>query len=320
MEDVAYVFVNENVAELFNCGICYSVAKDPQQLLCCGAQFCKECIEAALQSDSSRGRRCPHCRKPGAQPHPDLAQQQKINKLKVRCTHQGCDWVVDFSDLRLHVAKPHPVTPPPPRLLNETSSDTVQPAPQLQAAVGETIRRELTTQPLMATDQQRHFSFIERIRDLVELYSSGQQRQTPPVNEARPMASEQSHQPPHVAVQLNRLQQPMPLPTEHLHQQWARAPSSVNEPTSAARPGSPLRLHIRQPIPYGTEDEYDPHSLPPPMFQLQATNPGELEGAVIANNNLRQRFEEVEEDPHQFVEYDIPWFPDVHPSKITKHL
>lgn len=104
-----YTFQDSELASEYNCGICLSVACDPQQTKCCGATFCHYCITRALKS-SKNG--CPICNKEDVELIPDKAQKQKINKLKVQCPIDGCAWVVDLADIEAHKKKPHPMSPP----------------------------------------------------------------------------------------------------------------------------------------------------------------------------------------------------------------
>ena len=104
-----YIFQDTDLASEYNCGICLSVSRDPQQTKCCGATFCHYCITRALES-SKNG--CPICNKEDVELIPDKAQKQKINKLKVHCPIKGCAWVVDLADVEAHNKKPHPTSPP----------------------------------------------------------------------------------------------------------------------------------------------------------------------------------------------------------------
>ena len=42
-----------------NCLICLCVARDPQQVTCCGKLLCRVCLEEYREGSNS----CPHCRK-----------------------------------------------------------------------------------------------------------------------------------------------------------------------------------------------------------------------------------------------------------------
>lgn len=104
-----YNFQDSDLASEYNCGICLSVARDPQQTKCCGATFCHYCITRALETSKSG---CPICNKEDVELIPDKAQKQKINKLKVQCPIKGCAWVVDLADVEAHKKQPHPMSPP----------------------------------------------------------------------------------------------------------------------------------------------------------------------------------------------------------------
>ena len=104
-----YIFHDSELASEYNCAICLSVARNPQQTKCCGTTFCHYCIMRALTS-SKVG--CSICNKEDVELIPDKAQRQKINKLKVQCPIVGCAWIVELADIEAHKKKPHPLSPP----------------------------------------------------------------------------------------------------------------------------------------------------------------------------------------------------------------
>ena len=104
-----YIFHDSELASEYNCAICLSVARNPQQTKCCGTTFCHYCIMRALKS-SKVG--CSICNKEDVELIPDKAQRQKINKLKVQCPIVGCAWIVELADIEAHKKKPHPLSPP----------------------------------------------------------------------------------------------------------------------------------------------------------------------------------------------------------------
>ena len=103
-------FLDPDVASEYNCSICLSVSRDPQQTKCCGSTFCLYCIQQALAS--SKGPNCPNCNSELVELIPDKAQRQKINKLKVHCPIEGCLCIVELADVEAHRRVPHPVSPP----------------------------------------------------------------------------------------------------------------------------------------------------------------------------------------------------------------
>ena len=54
------------------CQICTFVARDPQQVVCCGRVYCKACLERVLQD--SMILMCPQCRAP-VQSFPDTKSE-----------------------------------------------------------------------------------------------------------------------------------------------------------------------------------------------------------------------------------------------------
>ena len=72
------------------CQICHLVAKEPQQVGCCGKVYCKTCITGP--HDSSK-RVCPNCKVP-THCFPDLRSDRQIKLLKISCKNEngGCRW------------------------------------------------------------------------------------------------------------------------------------------------------------------------------------------------------------------------------------
>lgn len=97
-----FEFLDSAMATDYQCMICHYVAKDPQQAQCCGATYCSSCI---TRSRSTRAE-CPNCRAPSFILIQDEAQQQKINKLKIKCPH--CDWNGAVADIQTHTELEHP--------------------------------------------------------------------------------------------------------------------------------------------------------------------------------------------------------------------
>ena len=103
-------FLDPELASEYNCAICLSVSRDPQQTKCCGSTFCLYCIQVALAS--AKVSSCPVCNSSAVELIPDKAQKQKINKLKVCCPLEGCSWIVELADVETHKRVPHPLSPP----------------------------------------------------------------------------------------------------------------------------------------------------------------------------------------------------------------
>ena len=103
-------FLDLELASEYNCSICLSVSRDPQQTKCCGSTFCLYCIQQALAS--SKVASCPNCNHEPVELIPDKAQKQKINKLKVSCPLEGCTWIVELADIETHMRVLHPLSPP----------------------------------------------------------------------------------------------------------------------------------------------------------------------------------------------------------------
>ena len=91
-----YNFVDGDPPSKYICTICTFVARDPQQVTCCGNTFCKSCLEHLKQPSKRRAlghAKCPLCKEPL-----NFFKDQKVNReiisLKVYCTNseEGCEW------------------------------------------------------------------------------------------------------------------------------------------------------------------------------------------------------------------------------------
>ena len=96
-----YEFLDSSLAVDYECMICHYVTRNPRQAQCCGATYCGSCI--------ARSRRtlpeCPNCRAPSFILIQDKAQQQRINKLRIKCPH--CQWTGAVADIETHTAIEH---------------------------------------------------------------------------------------------------------------------------------------------------------------------------------------------------------------------
>ena len=83
-----------------DCGICLSKLCDPQQVSCCGKNFCGSCIKR----HQLHGQQCPMCNSPFTT-FPNKGLKQSLNQLHVYCTHHsdGCEWTGEMGQLDQHL-------------------------------------------------------------------------------------------------------------------------------------------------------------------------------------------------------------------------
>ena len=93
-----YEFLDTSHAADYECMICHYVARDPQQAQCCGATYCSSCVRRTLSG-------CLNCRAPSLILIQDKAQRQRVNKLKVKCSH--CDWTGEVADAQTYLTLQH---------------------------------------------------------------------------------------------------------------------------------------------------------------------------------------------------------------------
>lgn len=96
-----YEFLDSSLAVDYECMICHYVARNPRQAQCCGAIYCSSCIARSRRTSAE----CPNCRAPSFILIQDKTQQQRINKLRIKCPH--CEWTGAVADIQAHTAIKH---------------------------------------------------------------------------------------------------------------------------------------------------------------------------------------------------------------------
>ena len=109
-----YKFIDKT--EDFECPICTLVLTTPVQTRCCGAVFCKSCInqwsgvrvgglQGQLQRRVTSNNCCPNCRKSPLQYYDDKRTERMIKNLKVTCINHksGCKWTGELRNLSNHL-------------------------------------------------------------------------------------------------------------------------------------------------------------------------------------------------------------------------
>ena len=102
----ACIFVEEP-PELFKCGVCRLVLRDPQITECCRKNACRPCIEKAIKGDGL----CPipGCKATQVKGFSDRTLKYEILERKVCCTNSkrdeycGCQWIGKLENLDKHL-------------------------------------------------------------------------------------------------------------------------------------------------------------------------------------------------------------------------
>ena len=97
----------EEPPELFKCGVCRLVLRDPQITECCRKNACRPCIEKATRGDGL----CPipGCKATQVKGFSDRTLKYEILERKVYCSslkkdeHCGCQWIGKLEDLDRHL-------------------------------------------------------------------------------------------------------------------------------------------------------------------------------------------------------------------------
>ena len=99
----SYKFVTAPEESLF-CHLCQLVARDAQLSVCCGTNFCKQCLGRRASETSG----CPACNDVNVvlTAFPNKMSDREIKKLIVLCVNNddGCDWRDELVKLEDHVA------------------------------------------------------------------------------------------------------------------------------------------------------------------------------------------------------------------------
>lgn len=116
-----YQFIDKT--EDYECPICTLVLTAPVQTRCCGAVFCRSCIEQwsvptgvagtanifsiplGGQRRTTSGSCCPHCRGSPLQYYDDKRTERMIKNLTVTCSNHklGCKWTGELRNLSGHL-------------------------------------------------------------------------------------------------------------------------------------------------------------------------------------------------------------------------
>ena len=88
----SYTFITTPPESLL-CYLCQLVARDPELSVCCGTNFCKQCLKKRTNQESG----CPVCKDIDVlTAFPNKMSDREIKKLIVLCVNngQGCGWKV----------------------------------------------------------------------------------------------------------------------------------------------------------------------------------------------------------------------------------
>ncbi|XP_019856710.1 PREDICTED: TNF receptor-associated factor 6-like [Amphimedon queenslandica] len=99
-----YFFLEEPPSDVV-CPICHLVAREPQQVSCCGKIYCQSCF-SELESQSKWRLRCANCREEEPDSFPDRKTAGQINSLRVACLKRddGCSWRGALRELDTHLS------------------------------------------------------------------------------------------------------------------------------------------------------------------------------------------------------------------------
>ena len=109
------------------CPVCNLILREPDQVTCCGTDFCHTCIQR-LQAEKIP---CPNCRENIFEVFPNKGLNRSLKQLQVYCTHRkkGCQWREELGKLDQHL-----------NVCNECSLTVVE--KEKERETGEGIRTE----------------------------------------------------------------------------------------------------------------------------------------------------------------------------------
>ncbi|XP_011408344.1 PREDICTED: TNF receptor-associated factor 4-like [Amphimedon queenslandica] len=99
-----YTFTDGETSQEYQCHICTLVARDPQQVTCCGKIYCKSCLESSKKKRQKLT--CPDCNKQLTGKYfEDMRAEQEIKSLEIYCTNtdSGCQ-CKDIKDIDTHLS------------------------------------------------------------------------------------------------------------------------------------------------------------------------------------------------------------------------
>ena len=98
-----YTFV-DTPSDRLVCKICHLPGRDPHLTDCCGAIFCKSCLERAQQA-TTVSTACAHCRAESFGSMINKQAHREIKSLHIYCTNKekGCEWQGELNDINNHL-------------------------------------------------------------------------------------------------------------------------------------------------------------------------------------------------------------------------
>ena len=86
------------------CKICHNPCRDAHLTSCCGAHFCRSCLQQ-VRRGRSVSRACPMCRAEKFESFQNKEANREIKALKVYCQNNsnGCTWSGEVNDVKSHV-------------------------------------------------------------------------------------------------------------------------------------------------------------------------------------------------------------------------
>ena len=90
----------ESFQDLIECPVCLKIAKEPYQLLCCGKNICKQCLD----SFKAKHQQCPSCRGT-IDTFFNKGLRHVLSEVYTQCPykHNGCEWKGKMGDVDAHL-------------------------------------------------------------------------------------------------------------------------------------------------------------------------------------------------------------------------
>ena len=89
----------------FICRICHLPSREPYLTDCCGATFCKSCLEEFARHATTASISCPTCRQEQFGSMINKQIDREIRSLHIYCTNKekGCEWQGELNDISNHL-------------------------------------------------------------------------------------------------------------------------------------------------------------------------------------------------------------------------
>lgn len=96
--------VDKEIIQDWTCNICTNLAFEPKICNSCSSVFCNECIQKFIQNCNYRYKCILKCKNTTLRSL-NGSDKKHINKIKLKCIHNGCGQFISYTDYKNHIEK-----------------------------------------------------------------------------------------------------------------------------------------------------------------------------------------------------------------------